>query len=249
MTPSDYFYYRRMPHWQPPGAIFFVTFRTAGSLPLKVEQHYHEQAQLLKKSLKNIPGDAPELVAAWKKLFQYIDYHLEEHNLACHLTGRTEARIVAESIWKGQELGHYILHRYCVMPNHVHLLIEPLPVNAALTRLAAQWPPTFYTDSGRATLAGDLAVDELKWRKLSGILGTMKSSISRKIGKRLHLGEPLWRDESYDHWLRNGQEYENAIRYIDLNPVKARLCQHPDEWEFGSLKSCAKVQLPGRSGS
>lgn len=30
------FYYRRLPHWHPADATFFVTFRLEGSLPAKV---------------------------------------------------------------------------------------------------------------------------------------------------------------------------------------------------------------------
>ncbi len=35
------------------------------------------------------------------------------------------ARIVASSIRKGKELGHYDLEAFVVMPNHVHMLIWP----------------------------------------------------------------------------------------------------------------------------
>ena len=36
------------------------------------------------------------------------------------------ADIVVGSIHKGAELGHYELHAYVVMGNHVHLLIKPV---------------------------------------------------------------------------------------------------------------------------
>jgi REP element-mobilizing transposase RayT len=35
------------------------------------------------------------------------------------------ARIVVESIRRGAELGHYDLHAFVVMPNHVHVLLTP----------------------------------------------------------------------------------------------------------------------------
>ncbi len=35
-SPSKIYYRRRLPHYQPPGEMFFVTFRLAGSLPDQV---------------------------------------------------------------------------------------------------------------------------------------------------------------------------------------------------------------------
>ena len=42
-----------------------------------------------------------------------------------HLRNPDVARIVAGSIHKGVDLGHYELGAYAIMPNHVHLLIQP----------------------------------------------------------------------------------------------------------------------------
>ena len=36
------------------------------------------------------------------------------------------AGIVENTVRRGAKLGHYILHAYVVMPNHVHALLEPL---------------------------------------------------------------------------------------------------------------------------
>ncbi|MFZ0819542.1 MAG: transposase [Candidatus Acidiferrales bacterium] len=36
------------------------------------------------------------------------------------------ARCVAETLVRGAEMGHYVLHAYVVMPNHVHVLLDPL---------------------------------------------------------------------------------------------------------------------------
>jgi putative transposase len=36
-------------------------------------------------------------------------------------------------------------------------------------------------------------------------------------------GEPFWRRESYDHWVRNDDEWRRIAAYIENNPVKAGL--------------------------
>jgi len=42
-----------------------------------------------------------------------------------HLRSPDIARIVAGSIHKGVDIAHYELEAYVIMPNHVHLLIQP----------------------------------------------------------------------------------------------------------------------------
>ena len=46
------------------------------------------------------------------------------------------ARLVRDSIHRGVELGHYQLHAFVVMPNHVHVLLTPrLPPSRLLQSL------------------------------------------------------------------------------------------------------------------
>ena len=36
--------------------------------------------------------------------------------------------------------------------------------------------------------------------------------------------------------MRDEPEQDRAIRYIDSNPVKARLCREPKNWTYGSAR-------------
>jgi hypothetical protein len=179
-------YYRNLPHWQPPGAIMFVTARTAGSLPRAVEEKFRRDAKTLKENLRNLPGDAPELINAWKKLFQYADENMDNYRLAPYLEGDEAAATVVASIYKGAEFRHYILHRYCVMSNHIHLLIEPLPYETdqhLLKDLPPCWPPLFYSDSGRDLLCQGRRPEDLRWQRVAKLMGVMKGATSRRIRK------------------------------------------------------------------
>jgi putative DNA methylase len=42
-------------------------------------------------------------------------------------------------------------------------------------------------------------------------------------------GEP-----GFDRWIRNRDEWEKVIRYIEQNPVKAGLCKSPENWQWSS---------------
>jgi REP element-mobilizing transposase RayT len=55
-----------------------------------------------------------------------MDRHLDTlRKGALYLRQPAIAALVVGSIYKGAEIGHYDLHAYVIMPNHVHLLIQP----------------------------------------------------------------------------------------------------------------------------
>jgi len=211
----------------------FITFNVAGSLPTAVEKELKRQALLLKNDMT---GDPLSLAIAWKKLFKYADDKLDLSDRCLHLKEPAAAQIVIESIHKGVELKHYRLHRYCIMPNHVHLLIEPLILDSSIISVEGPpvWPPLFYTDEGRQLLCGGRAPEEIKWYTIERILQPMKASTGRLINKLRGVSGTFWNQESYDHWIRNGEEYCRVISYIDNNPVKAGLCREASHWKWSS---------------
>lgn len=44
----------------------------------------------------------------------------------------------------------------------------------------------------------------------------------------------FWQDESYDHWVRSGEEFERIVRYIEANPVRAGLLERVEDWRWSS---------------
>ena len=44
----------------------------------------------------------------------------------------------------------------------------------------------------------------------------------------------FWQPESFDHWIRNGEERSRIARYIRNNPVKSGLCAYPEDWRWSS---------------
>lgn len=108
------------------------------------------------------------------------------------------AGYVVDSLIRGAELGHYFLRAYVVMPNHVHVLLDPL---APLRRITG-------------------GIKGVSARDANGALGRTE--------------KPFWQDESFDHWIRNGAQFERVRRYIERNPVKAGLVARPEDWEWSS---------------
>ena len=102
------FYRRRLPHWQPEGKSLFLTWSLRGSLP-------HDRFP------------PPESLSAGKA-FVWMDRRLDEARSGPTWLKRPEiAQIVVDALRYGSDtLGHYDLHAYVVMPNHVHVLFDSL---------------------------------------------------------------------------------------------------------------------------
>jgi len=58
----------------------------------------------------------------------------------------------------------------------------------------------------------------------SRLLQSLKGFTAREANRVLgRTGEPFWQAESYDHWVRDENEYGRIAAYIENNPVKAGL--------------------------
>ena len=63
----------------------------------------------------------------------------------------------------------------------------------------------------------------------------LKGSTAREANILLQrTGQPFWQDESFDHWCRDRTECFRIVRYIENNPVKARLVKRPEDWKWSS---------------
>ncbi|HJT81411.1 MAG TPA: transposase [Chthoniobacterales bacterium] len=70
---------------------------------------------------------------------------------------------------------------------------------------------------------------------LSDILKSWKQFTSRRPKALLAIsGKPFWQRECYDHWVRSEQEQARISSYIRSNPVRAGLCDTPEEWRWSS---------------
>lgn len=228
------FYRRNLPHQQPPGSVLFITFSIKGAIPADVYQELHDRALELKQQFTNPGVEEAENVIAWKRLFHFADEAMDKSNSAMLLANPVAARRTVQSILTGRDMKHYILHRYCVMGNHVHLLIEPLPMNVTLSTslLRPTWPPLFYTSEGRQMIERNMSLDQVQWRPVHTIAKAIKRVTSPVLAQTSGLRGSMWMEESFDHWIRNGNEYSRVVAYIDDNPVKAGLCTRPEDWRW-----------------
>jgi REP element-mobilizing transposase RayT len=70
---------------------------------------------------------------------------------------------------------------------------------------------------------------------LGEILKSWKQFTSRRAKPMVGVtDEHFWQPESFDHWIRDDVEKARICRYIRNNPVTARLCQRPEDWQWSS---------------
>ncbi|MEB3886911.1 transposase [Lyngbya sp. CCY1209] len=142
-------YYRRLPHWELNGAIYFITFNT------------------------------------WEKL---------------ELT--PEARKVVFTACLFFHDKRYKMFTFVVMPDHVHLLMQPLQKEKG-----DYWP-------------------------LASIMHSLKSYTHKEIPKVMtHIGR-VWQPERYDRIVRDEQEFQQFWKYILENPIKANLSDTCENYPY-----------------
>jgi len=70
--------------------------------------------------------------------------------------------------------------------------------------------------------------------KLSRILQSLKSYTANEANKLIGRTGRFWQPESFDRYVRDAHHYAKVVAYIEDNPVKARLCQEPEDWPHSS---------------
>jgi len=166
-----------LPHLKAEGGIYFVTFRLTDSLP-----------QSALDELQEIP---PEVRS--KKIETYLDAGHGE----CLLRNPEIAQLVVHAL-KTFDGERYVLHDWVVMPNHVHLVIEPRGEHA-----------------------------------LSDILHSLKSYTASEANRILDRHGVFWQNESYNRLLRNQDEFDRCLQYVQQNPVRAKLVSESALYAYG----------------
>jgi putative transposase len=126
------------------------------------------------------------------------------------------------------------VYGYVVMPEHVHLLLSE-PRGDTDCRGSAPLKPKDGLNGPPIGLIGPHA-RETKQKTLADALKSLKQGVSRRlIGDTQH----FWQKRYYDFNIRNYAQFVEKLRYIHRNPVKAGLCERPEDWEWSSFRHYA----------
>lgn len=130
-----------LPHLRSQGRSYFVTFRLEGTLPQELLRQYRaERAALLAKA-KAAQSDGELLPEDHRRLFdlysEKIEVYLDGGRGECWLKDARIGDLVAGALrfFHGQR---YDLGPWVVMPNHVHVIVQPLGPQL-LDRVVKSW--------------------------------------------------------------------------------------------------------------
>lgn len=187
-----------LPHRDKTHLLQSITYRLADSLP-------QEKLRLLEDELRTLPEALRETTKRQK-----IEHWLDAGMGCCALRHPEVACYVRDSFlhFHGER---YHLHAWCIMPNHVHVLIEPRT---------------------------DLASIVQSWKSFTS-RWVLRNAAG--LGLELPQTDQFWMREYWDRYMRDENHYRKTVDYIHQNPVKAGLCATPQAWPWSSASGSAEV--------
>ena len=218
MSQFDYkqFYTRNRPHIHPPNSILFITFRLAGSVPKAVLNQYKAERIWFEKEVQKTADEERqvhllEFQRRWFRRFEEITDRAKDGPM--WLAENEIRQIVIDKMIR-DDGSAYRLDAFCIMSNHIHLVIKP--------------------NISERNLVEDRSSRRLRFvsseKTLATIMQGVKGSTAYEANKKLGRQGPFWEKESYDRYVRDDAEFHRVVKYTLNNPVKAGLISDWREW-------------------
>jgi len=197
------FYKRNLPHFQIEDSVLFITYRLAFSLPRNILEVLQEKRELIDKKLIQIKSAERkrERDIYNKFLFKIADEFLDKFNQEPLWLKNTKIAKIILDSLLYNNLKYYELHFCMIMPNHVHLVLKPLKKT------------------------------NRQYYSISKIMKEHKSYTAVAANKILKRNGQFWQHESYDHIIRDDDEYYRIKNYVLNNPVKAGFVDNYKDWK------------------
>jgi REP-associated tyrosine transposase len=80
---------------------------------------------------------------------------------------------------------------------------------------------------------------------LAQLVQSWKRFIAREAGKLLARTGAFWQRDYWDTYIRDAEHLAKAVRYIENNPVKARLADEARKWPWSSARFRDEMNRPG----
>ncbi len=186
-----------LPHVDVDRSVQHVTWHLADSIPLATRAHLEAQLATLVEEHRE--------PARRKRYQQLLDNGLG----SCVLRVPEVAAIVVACL-RHHEGQCYRLHAWVVMPNHVHVLVEPL-AGHLLGRVVQGWK-TYTARTIRSWMQGQ--PEAAHWCSF--------------------FPSTIWHRDFWDRYIRDAAHYRSVVNYLENNPVAAQLAVHPAAWPWSS---------------
>ena len=206
-------YRRNLPHLQPKGATFFVTFRLAGSLPETLVDQWRQERKWLAHLKQANPNHFARVELDFERTW-FAKFESVLDGGSCGplwLKNEGIADQIAESLHY-RDGTVYRLDAFSIMPNHSHVVFKPLPCSNVLSAGINQTDQNYYS--------------------LASIMQSLKGFTAHACNRLLQREGEFWAHESYDHYIRDQEEWDRVVAYVVNNPVKAGYVNEWQEWKW-----------------
>lgn len=210
----------RVPHKHPVGAKFFITCRLFGAIPVyQIEQMQYERDLAIRRiENDNQPRNERMLRVRneHKRYFAKFDAVLDKAKTGPMWLQQPEvAQVFVDKLHEMADNEMFYLIAYCIMHNHVHMLID---MNRQIEKLPPNTPIT-----------------EENYIQVGKLMQTLKNDVATDACAKLQLEGYFWQKDNYDHYVRSEQEFQNIANYILHNPVNAGFVESWDQWKFSYI--------------
>jgi len=195
---------RILPHKQLEDSVLFISWRLAFTLPKHIIDTIREKG--IPASIDTNPNQETTAITQ-DEVKSMIDrfYHYDSlidklKPIGIDLSKHPCRTIICDSLFFDNKI-KYDLYAFCIMPNHVHIVIKPL------------------------------IKDTDNYYSITEIMKTLKSATAHKINAVRNSKGKVWMTESYDHIIRDEKELNNILNYVINNPVKSGMAERWEDWE------------------
>ena len=223
-----------IPHYDGEEVIQHVTVHLADSLPKSAIDRIED-------TISSMP-DAQRMIERRKRMHDWIDAGYG----SCVLCTPEIAEMVQNTFlhFDGER---YHIHAWVVMPNHFHVLVQPIN-GWALSKIVASWKKFTARGIGdylKREKQGNREATKSLANQEIGDPGNANLPIGNSGSTNLPIGSlkqnPTWHREYWDRFIRNDCHYIQTVEYIHNNPVLAGLVNTPEEWRWTSAGEAEAV--------
>ncbi|MEW6125423.1 MAG: transposase [Acidobacteriota bacterium] len=152
-------------------------------------------------------------------MFQYITVVTNNRVKVFH--NPRACQFLIDAINNAREKYPFKLIGYVVMPDHLHMIANPLEQNI---------------EAVLKQIKGIAAHDIIAWLRAEGHERSLEKLKLHNPKKRAHQ-YALWLKKFFPVELWSAKFVQQKLQYMHNNPVRAGFCKHPAEWMWSSYRA------------
>jgi len=131
------------------------------------------------------------------------------------------ALAIVSCLLTARDAGRCYLLAWCVMPDHIHILLAPRDRDTSRGLSPVGAPSSGRLRRGRLS-------------PLSRCIADWASSATHLVNKVTGARGSLWQEGFHDHAVRRDERISDIVDYVHQNPVRRGLVERAEDWPWSS---------------